>query len=238
LLDAAEVGAGTRVLDLATGPGYVAASAAKRDAVAVGIDVAGSMVELARELHPEVEFRQASAVELPFEDETFDAVVGNFMILHVGEPERAASEAVRVLKTPGRIALSTWDVPDRARLFWVVLAAIEDAEATAPMDIPMGPSIFRFSSEPEFNSLLEGAGFGDIEVQTVEFTHTFESGTLVWDGIVEGTVRTRALVMAQDEDVQRRIRNAFEARIREFASNGGVELPISVKIASGQKAAA
>ena len=72
----------------------------------------------------------------------------------------------------------------------------------------------------------------------MEFAHTFESGDVVWDGILEGTVRMGALLAAQSEDMQRRIRSAFDERIREYATNGEVELPISVKIASSQKAGA
>ena len=55
------------MLDLATGPGYVAARAAERGASVVGVDVAGAMLSLARRLHPELDFRQADVHELPFE---------------------------------------------------------------------------------------------------------------------------------------------------------------------------
>ena len=119
LLDAAEVGAKTRVLDLATGPGYAAAASAARGATAVGVDVAGEMVALARRLHPRLEFVQASAERLPFADGSFDAVVGNFLILHLGRPEHAAAEMARVLAPGGKVALSTWDVPERTRLLGV-----------------------------------------------------------------------------------------------------------------------
>jgi SAM-dependent methyltransferase len=67
LLDAASVVAGTRVLDIATGPGYVAGEAAARGAEVVGADVAEAMVALARRLHPDIDFRQADAHALPFE---------------------------------------------------------------------------------------------------------------------------------------------------------------------------
>ena len=119
LLDAAGVGAGKRVLDVASGPGYCAAAAAARGAEAVGVDVAGEMVTLARRLHPRIEFVQGSAERLPFDDSSFDAVVGNFLILHLGRPEQAAAELVRVLEPGGRLALSTWDLPERMRLLGV-----------------------------------------------------------------------------------------------------------------------
>ena len=55
LLDGAAVSAGDRVLDVATGPGYVAAGAAQRGAEVIGIDIAGSMVDLARSRNPGIE---------------------------------------------------------------------------------------------------------------------------------------------------------------------------------------
>jgi ubiquinone/menaquinone biosynthesis C-methylase UbiE len=58
------------------------------------------MVEIAARCHPEASFVRASATELPFADESFDAAVGNIVIQHVGEPERATRELARIL-VPG-----------------------------------------------------------------------------------------------------------------------------------------
>jgi len=110
------VGPGARVLDVATGPGYVAARAAARGAAAVGVDIAAAMVSLAARRHPELEFRQGDAEALPFADASFDAVLGNFVMLHLGRPEQAAAEFARVLAPGGRLALTVWDLPQRSRL--------------------------------------------------------------------------------------------------------------------------
>jgi SAM-dependent methyltransferase len=236
LLDAARVRAGQAVLDLATGPGHVAAGAAARGAVTTGIDVAEAMVELAGELHPGIEFVQASAADLPFEEASFDAVVGNFAILHVGEPERVAREIVRVLRPAGSVALSTWDVPERALMFAVMLDAIVDAGALPPDDLPPGPPFFRFSDDGEFTRLLGTAPLEDAEVQTIEFPQTFPSSDVLWEGMVGATVRTGPLVTSQTEEMQQRIRAAFEGRVSEFRTNDEIELPMSVKIASARKA--
>src|ERR671933_2607993 len=78
LLDAAGVRSGTRVLDVATGPGYVAARAAQRGANATGVDFSAAMVALARRQHPSIEFRVGDAEAIPLPDASFDAVVMNF----------------------------------------------------------------------------------------------------------------------------------------------------------------
>ena len=111
LLDATGVGGGDRVLDVASGPGHVAAGAAGRGASVIGVDIAEGMLSLARRLHPELEFRRGDAEALPFPDGSFDAVVANFLMLHVGRPEQVVAEFARVLVPDGRLALTVWDVP-------------------------------------------------------------------------------------------------------------------------------
>src|SRR5215470_20442560 len=77
LLDAAHVERNTRVLDVACGPGYVAAAAADRDAKPLGIDFSSEMVAEAKSRYPGVEFREGDAEQLAFPDSSFDAVVSN-----------------------------------------------------------------------------------------------------------------------------------------------------------------
>jgi SAM-dependent methyltransferase len=235
LLDAASVGAGTRVLDVATGPGYVAARAAGRGASVVGVDVAQAMVELARRLHPGVDFRQADAQALPFEDASFDAVVGNFAILHLGRPEQAVAEFVRTTVPGGALALTVWDLPERMRVIGVLVDAVAEVGATPPEDLPVGPDFFRFSVDDEFDTLLREAGLEERRVRTIALTHNVPTADALWDGLTGATVRMSALVMAQPEDTRRRIREAFDRGIGRFRTAEGFELPVSVKLASGRK---
>jgi SAM-dependent methyltransferase len=235
LLDAAAVAAGTRVLDAATGPGYVAARAAERGASVIGVDVAGSMLALAGRLHPGLDLRTADVHALPFENGAFDAVVGNFVILHLGRPEAAAAEFARVLAPGGRLALTVWDLPVRARFLGVFLDAVAEAGARAPEDIPVGPDFFRFSVDEEFDSLFRNEGFEDRRIETVAFTYRAANADALWSGFLDGTVRTSALILRQPPETQLRIREAFDRLVGEFEEPDGIELPVSVKLASGRK---
>ncbi len=235
LLDAANVGRGKRVLDVATGPGYVAARAVDRGAEVVGVDVAEAMVALARERYPDVELRQANAEALPFADASFNAVVANFLILHLGRPERAATELSRVLAPGGRLALTAWDLPHRARFLGVFLDAVAAAGAAPPTDIPAGPDFFRFSHHDQFADLLRGAGLEHVEVQTLAFTHSVVSANELWDGLLAGTVRTSALILRQPLDTRNRIRAEFDRLVSTYQDGDRLELPVSVKMATGQK---
>jgi ubiquinone/menaquinone biosynthesis C-methylase UbiE len=235
LLDAASVGPGTRVLDLASGPGYVAARAAERGASVVGVDIAESMVALAGELHPGLDFRQADVHELPFEVGSFDAAVGNFLILHLGRPDQTMAGVVRILPPGGRLALTAWDVPERARFLGVFLDAVAAAGATAPEEIPAGPDFFRFSDDDEFEALMRDLGLEDRTVTTIAFTHRVANADELWDGLLGGTVRTSALIERQPDETRQRIRDAFDRLVGEFQREGVLELPVSAKLATGRK---
>lgn len=236
LLDAVGAGAGTRLLDVASGPGYVAAAAARRGAEVTGVDIAPAMIELARRSHPEIDFRPGDAEALPFADASFNAVVSNFGILHLGRPEQAAAEFARVLTTGGSVSMSVWDAPARARLIGVFVDAMTEAGATPPVDIPVGPPFFQFSDEGAFAGLLAGAGLVDVAVETIEFIHRLPSSGVLWDGLLDAAVRTTAAIQGQPPDVQARIRAAFERLVSAHAvADGGLDLPVSVKLASGRK---
>ena len=236
LLDAADVGKGSRVLDVATGPGYAAAAAHARGASVVGVDVATAMVQLAGSRYPGIDFRAADAETLPFEDGSFDAVVSNFIVPHLGRPEQAVGELARVLEVGGALALTTWDQPERMRLLGLFLEAIARAGATPPQDIPPGPPFFRFSDDQEFDALLRGSGLTDVKVTTIGFNHRAETADAIWDGVLTSTVRTRALIVHQPEATRRRIRAAFDDEVAAFRNGDSYEIPISVKLASGRKA--
>jgi SAM-dependent methyltransferase len=235
LLDAVGAGEGTRLLDIATGPGYVAAAAAERGATVVGADISSTMLELARRLRPELEFVEADVDRLPFPDGSFDAITGNFVILHLGRPERGAAELARVLAPGGRVALTTWDAPSRSRMPGVFVDAFQRAGATPPDDMPEGPPLFRFADEAEFRRLLEDAGLTEVAVEQVSFAITVPDTQALWDGALGGAVRMRGLILGQSDAMQSQIRAAFDEVAQEYGTGSGLEVPVSVRLASGRK---
>lgn len=235
LLDAARAGAGQRVLDLGSGPGVVAGAAAARGAMVIGVDLAEEMLALARRSHPAVEFRRADAHQLPFPDGSFDAAVANFVVLHLGRPEDAAGELFRVVVPGGRTALSAWDAPERGRLPGLFAEAVAAAGASPPPGVPDGPPFFRFSDDAEFTALLTGAGFTEVSVTTHSFVHRVASPDDLWHGVLEGTVRTRATVLGQPEEVRKRVRAEFDRLVACYADGDGYAIPVAVKVASGAR---
>ena len=235
LLDAAGIRAGMRVLDVGTGPGDVAAAAVARGAFATGIDIAAAMVELASRRHPDAAFVQGSATDLPFAEGSFDAAVGNVVILHVGEPERAAQELARVVVPGGRVALSAWDVPERSPLFGALLGAVADAEVSPPSEVPHGPSFFQFGEDDAFRALLQGAGFADVEIESVTLHFRLHSAEELMTVVAEGTVRMGALLRAGDDSQRGRMLESLEQRISPWRRGDDYAVPAPMKIAAGTK---
>lgn len=235
LLDAGRVRRGMRVLDVASGSGIVASHAAARGAVATGVDISSRMVALAAELNPACTFREADVEHLPFPDGSFDAVVCAFGIGHFPRPEVAVAECARVLASAGVLAFAWWDVPARNRLHGVLLEALQEADAKAPPDLPVGPPMFRYSEDEAFGALLASAGLQRVHVTQHAFTYRIADAALLWDGAMGSLARTSALLRGQAPETQRRIRSTFDRLVAAYSTSQGVSLPMGFKIASGQR---
>jgi SAM-dependent methyltransferase len=234
LLDAVGVKQGMRVLDVASGPGYVAGAAAKRGANVTGLDFAAAMVAEAKRRYPGVEFREGDAEALPFKEASFDAVVMNFGLLHLGRPERALAEAHRVLRAGGKAAFTVWAKPEEARGFGIVLAAIEQ-HGNKNVALPPGPPFFRFSEPEEFRRSLRDAGFTKADVQAVPQVWRLRNPEELFEVMLGSTVRTGGLLRAQTSGAQQAIRNGIVEAASRYRKGGAVELPMPAVLASGVK---
>jgi SAM-dependent methyltransferase len=234
LLGAAEVQAGRQVLDVGCGPGDLAAAAAARGADTVGIDVAPSMVRRAALAYPAIPFRVGSFEAIPGGPGAFDAVLGNFVLNHVGRPEVALAEAYRVLRPGGWLALSSWDAPSRNRVLGLVLDAIDAVGEPPPDGVPVGPA--HFPTHAELLDLFRGAGFVEVGISQLMFEAPAPDVDALWRGVLDSAVRIPPLVVRQAPQVQARIRDAFEGLVAVHRRpDGTLAIPVSVQVTRGRR---
>ena len=115
LCEALDLRAGQKVLDVAAGNGNVTLAAARRWGKVVSTDYVPALLERGRERAAaerlDIEFQQADAEALPFDDESFDVVVSTFGVMFTPDQDRAAAELLRVCGRGGKIGLANW-TPD------------------------------------------------------------------------------------------------------------------------------
>jgi ubiquinone/menaquinone biosynthesis C-methylase UbiE len=116
LCEAADLRAGQRVLDVAAGNGNATLAAARRWCEVTSTDYVPTLLERGRERAAAerlnaIDFREADAEALPFDDASFDAVLSTFGCMFAPNPPRVASELLRVCRSGGRIAMANW-TPD------------------------------------------------------------------------------------------------------------------------------
>ena len=233
LLDAAGVRSGSRVLDVACGPGFVSEAAAARAAEPVGVDIATAMVERARMRCPNLTFVVGDALRLPFSDASFDAVTMNFGILHVSQPERALAEAHRVLASGGRLAFTTWLAEGNAEdeITEAALAAYAIA-----FEGPEGPSYHVFADPDDCRRALAGCGFDtdSLRMDTVTALWRVPNADFLFQAQLHAGVRTAAVLRAQPPERLEAIRAGMADAVRGYADGDAFALPIAARLISAR----
>lgn len=233
-VDAAATEAGGDLLDVGTGPGFVASAALDRGWRVTGLDVAPAMLQLAAGRAPGARFERGSAEQLPFPDASFDAVVANFVLLHVSRPEAALAEVVRVLRRGGRAAFTVWDDGTVNRALGVFHDALAAARLGRPAGIPEGPDPQRFADRLAFADLLGAAGLTDVQVVPVRWTFTVGAGAW-WDTVLTSAPRTGSLLAGQAEADRARARDAYGELVELYQRGSKLALPAAAVLAVGEK---
>ncbi|TCQ02667.1 methyltransferase family protein [Rhizobium sp. PP-F2F-G36] len=225
------------LLDVATGPGYVARDARKLGATVTAIDFSAAMIRQASRLHPFIRFEVGDAHSLRFPDGSFDAVVSNFGMQHFSDPGRVLSEFARVLRPGGICAFTIWagndvncagDVLDRA-------LALEAEGQTA---VPAGPDYHQLTDADARRGLLRHAGFEECRQASSLATLPWSLNHVddLFNAEIQGSVRSGARLREQTAEAQARIRTSMAAMIAERFSieGGGYELPLAAHIVVGR----
>jgi SAM-dependent methyltransferase len=235
LLDAAEVRAGMKVLDVACGAGLVCGLASARGAEGLGVDFSPDMLAEARRRHPSIDFRQGDAEALPVGDALFDAVTINFGLNHFPFPARAVCEAHRVLRPGGRLALTTWASPREHVLYRILTDAVRAAgDSFASLPVPPGGAM----NEPHLcNALLRDAGFQpeSLRAEVIKADVAVESASRLVALIEAGTVRMASMLRAQPQEKRAAIVATVENGIAPYRASDGYRIPFAAILAAGTR---
>lgn len=180
-----------KVLELACGTGISTGylrQGLDADATIVATDLNDAMLDYAREKRgalANVNYQQADAQDLPFDDGAFDAVVCQFGIMFMPDKAKALSEMFRVLRPGGLVAFNVWDSLQINRVAGLTQDTIASFFEVAPPDFLSTP--FGFYQIAPIRDLIAGAGFADPEIHTVSETVQIADAITIARGFVEGT---------------------------------------------------
>jgi len=228
---------GERLLDIATGPGYVAAKGLACGCIVSAIDISETMIARAREAFPQgIDFRVGDAEALMFGEAAFDVITMNFGILHLAQPEKAAREACKALKPGGRFGFTVWAQPELSIGFSIVLRAIE-LHGSPVVRLPAGPPFFKYGDRDQGLALLTSAGFTSPKAQLTHLTWRLPSADSLFEAFYAGTARTGGNLRAQPEENRERIRRAVRDSAARYEKADAVELPMAAWVYVGEKPA-
>ncbi len=224
---------GERVLELAAGPGdtgFLAAELIEPGGTLISSDATEAMLELARERARQlgienVEFKRLELEWIDLPTASVDAILCRWGVMLILDPGAAVQEMRRVLRSGGRIALAVWD--DAKDNPWATIPgrALAELGHADPPD-PNAPGMFALAAPGALAELLEGGGFIDVLVESVDLPR--ESATL--DQYIEVQLDLSGIFAGifreLDEPEQLKVRRRISELASEFtAADGTIRLP-------------
>lgn len=243
MLELSGITSGARVLDIASGTGEPAITAAKivgSSGMVVGTDLVDEMLTVARENAEReglknIDFHCIDAEKLTFSDSSFDAVTLRWGLMFMPRPQDCLASAHRILKHDGRITLACWCAQEKNPFVGVLLETLEKY-----MDVPTSPlgspGIFAFADQGRLRDSLVEAGFRDIVLEEMEIdVIEVKDGLAYWEAISD----LAAPVMALVGELEASIRSDYISDVITVADtmkqNGTLRMKGTTWIASASK---
>ena len=166
---------GERILDVAAGTGASSAALAKGGAEVVACDLSEGMIEVGRERHPEIEFVHGNALDLDFEDGSFDAVTISWGLRNIPDPALALREMARVVRPRGRLVVLEFSTPP-SRIFRGLYSAYQSTVMPALARVAsvnegaydyLVESIRHWPDQLEVGRMVAANGWGEVEYRNL-----------------------------------------------------------------------
>jgi len=244
LIEDAEIVEGDAVLDVAGGAGEPSLTIAKTVGPTGSVtctDVTAEMVaaaqsEAQRHGVTNISFKQCAADSLPFENNSFDAVVCRLGIMFFPDPVAGLREMLRVAKREGILSLVVWDKGELNPFSYLITDVLaRHFGAPAPAD-PNAPGAFRFAEHGSLARILIDAGAADVEERVLKFQIAAPiSLEQFWElrSETSGTLREKlATLPGQQRNL---IAQEAQEAVRQYFSSGQLSVPAQMIIVTGRR---
>jgi SAM-dependent methyltransferase len=227
LVELAGVRAGNRVLDIATGSGEPALTAARAvgpSGRVVAVDMSVGMLAIARERIDaagltNVDLVESDAESLLLDPHSFDAALCRWGLMFMPDLDGVVRAMHRALKPGAHFATAVWSQADKVPMLGLARDAIRRITGIVPP--PNAPEPMKLADPSILERALAAAGFHDVTIERLIVTFEFPSADAFAEfrGQIGGT---RAALSKMPPDVTRNVREAVVASAREFAGDDGV----------------
>ncbi|MEO6232941.1 MAG: methyltransferase domain-containing protein [Ferruginibacter sp.] len=241
IIDAIQPFVDAKILDIASGTGEPALTIAALPGVdkVVMTDISEEMLIIAVENAEaknldNIESVVCDVCELPFKDESFDAVSCRFGYMFFPDMQLATNEIYRVLKPGGKMATAVWNVPDRN--FWVTATmSVINKNMELPKPPEGAPGMFRCCQPGQMKTLLENAGFKNIIEQEVPTKLDVGYVETYWQMMNEVAAPIVAALSKADDAMQQKIKEEVLANVLQKYKDGEVAIDASTLVFSAEK---
>ncbi len=228
LVELAQLRAGNRVIDIASGSGEPAVTAARQvgpSGLVVATDQSPAMLDLAREraaalgLH-NIKFVVTGAEELAVQERDFDAALCRWGLMFVGDLGAAIRRVGQLLAADGRFATAVWGPADKVPMISIGDEAVRDL-AKLPPPPRNAPGPLNLADTKPLEQALGAAGLKDVRVEPINVRFEFESAEAFAEQRRAVSSPFRVMLSKQTPELQRRILDALAQEARRFADASG-----------------
>jgi SAM-dependent methyltransferase len=231
---------GETILELAAGIGQTGFLAARRlgeDGRLISTDFAPQMVEAARRRGEalglgNVEYRVLDAERMDLDDDSVDGVLVRFGYMLMADPAAALRETQRVLRDGGTVVFAVWGPPEQNP--WAFIPArIMVERGLLPPPEPGAPGIFAMGDPDRIRKLVNGAGFGEPEIEHVAVRWGYASADEHWEKTTKLAAAVADALEPVSAEERDQVRAAVAAEIEPLLAGdaGGVDGLVHVVLA-------
>lgn len=221
---------GQEILDVATGTGWSARNVARYGAHVTGVDIAaellGAAEKLSSHLEPKINFQQADAEDLPFDDACFDGVISTFGVMFAADHQRAARELARVCRPGGRLSLAVWAPEGSVQEFLGIIGQHSEAPAPEPSPLAWG--------QPDHVRDLLGDAF-ELNFEPGVNNHYFDNTQDVWQWYARGFGPMKQVINQLSGEQLEAFRKDVDAYHAKFAGKAGLHIQREYVLIVGQR---